>query len=104
MPFPDAFDATIVFSLLFFPLCFPLLPFPLLQASQKPFHYPHLPKSVLFRIGDEELKEGDIITFISADPALEGAYNTHRIYDIVKDYTTGKTIYFTKGEAAVMIK
>ncbi len=53
---------------------------------------------IIEEIGDEELKEGDIITFVSADPALEGAYNTHRIYDIVKDYTTGKTVYFTKGD------
>lgn len=49
-------------------------------------------------IGEDELAAGDIITFISGDPSLKGAYNTHRIYDIAKDYTTGETVYFTKGD------
>lgn len=49
-------------------------------------------------IGEDELAVGDIITFISGDPSLNGAYNTHRIYDIAGDYTTGETIYFTKGD------
>lgn len=48
--------------------------------------------------GEEELREGDIITFVSGDPSLNGAYNTHRIYDIARDYTTGETVYFTKGD------
>ncbi len=47
----------------------------------------------------DELKEGDIITFISADPVIYGKYNTHRIYDICKDTYTGETIFITKGDA-----
>lgn len=53
---------------------------------------------IIREMGEEEPKEGDIITFVSADPSLEGAYNTHRIYDIARDYTTGETVYFTKGD------
>ena len=44
------------------------------------------------------LAVGDIITFRSQDPSLSGAYNTHRIYDIAKDYVTGETVYYTKGD------
>ena len=53
---------------------------------------------IIKSIGEGELAVGDIITFISGDPSLEGAYNTHRIYDIAEDYTTGETVYFTKGD------
>lgn len=45
-----------------------------------------------------QLTEGDIITFASDDPLLRGAYNTHRIYDKTEDYTTGETVYYTKGD------
>lgn len=47
---------------------------------------------------ENELKVGDIITFYSQDPALSGACNTHRIYDIAEDYVTGETVYYTKGD------
>ncbi len=53
---------------------------------------------IIKEIEKEELAVGDIITFVSGDPALGGAYNTHRICDIVRDYVTGETIYFTKGD------
>lgn len=46
----------------------------------------------------EELVVGDIITFISKDPSLNGGFNTHRIIDIVKDHTTGEVVYYTKGD------
>lgn len=49
--------------------------------------------------GEEELAIGDIVTFVSGDPSLEGAYNTHRIYDIARDYTTGEAVYYTKGDS-----
>lgn len=49
-------------------------------------------------MGKEEAAVGDIITFVSEDPSLEGAYNTHRVYDIAADYITGETVYFTKGD------
>ena len=44
-----------------------------------------------------QIKEGDVISFYSADPALEGAVNTHRVVSISQDgesYT-----YTTKGDA-----
>lgn len=46
----------------------------------------------------EEIGVGDIITFSSADPALQGVLNTHRIVDIVEDRLTKETIYYTKGD------
>lgn len=46
----------------------------------------------------EEIAVGDIITFSSADPTLQGGFNTHRIVDIVSDRNTGETIYYTKGD------
>ncbi len=47
----------------------------------------------------EKLEVGDVITFISQEPAIYGMYNTHRIYDICKDTYTGETLYITKGDA-----
>lgn len=46
----------------------------------------------------DEIQVGDIVTFISADPLLNGSFNTHRIMDIVPDRTTGRMVYFTKGD------
>ena len=42
---------------------------------------------------------GDVITFISEDPRIEGYYNTHRVYDIITDAETGETLLQTKGDA-----
>lgn len=47
---------------------------------------------------EEELAVGDIITFVSSDPSLNGNLNTHRIVDIARDYTTGDMVYFTRGD------
>lgn len=47
---------------------------------------------------EEELAVGDIITFSSSDPMLEGNLNTHRIVDIAEDYISGGKVYFTKGD------
>lgn len=47
----------------------------------------------------EQLKEGDVITFVSEEPAIYGMYNTHRIYDICKDTYTGENLFITKGDA-----
>ena len=46
----------------------------------------------------EEIRVGDIITFFSSDPSLQGEFNTHRIIDIVIDRETGETVYYTKGD------
>lgn len=53
---------------------------------------------IIKETAQEELAVGDIITFVSADPILEGGLNTHRIVDIARDYTSGDTVYFTKGD------
>lgn len=53
---------------------------------------------IVKKAGQEEIQVGDIITFVSADPLLQGSFNTHRVIDIVKDHTTGRTVYFTKGD------
>lgn len=45
-----------------------------------------------------EIAIGDIITFVSPDPSLQGNLNTHRIVDIARDYTTGEMVYYTKGD------
>ena len=49
----------------------------------------------------EELKVGDIITFVSDDPQIQGYYNTHRIHDIVQE--NGETYYVTKGDATTAL-
>lgn len=46
----------------------------------------------------EQLKVGDIITFTSDDPQIQGYYNTHRICDIVKE--DKETLFLTKGDAS----
>lgn len=45
----------------------------------------------------EEIKEGDVISFYSTDPALDGAVNTHRVMEIEKD--GDHWFYTTKGDA-----
>lgn len=54
---------------------------------------------IIKETGADKLKEGDIITFVSEEPAIYGMYNTHRIYDICKDSYTGERIFTTKGDA-----
>lgn len=44
----------------------------------------------------DELKVGDIITFISEDPAIYGYYNTHRINEIIEE--NGEERFVTKGD------
>ena len=52
---------------------------------------------VVHKINPAEVKEGDIISFYSQDPALEGAVNTHRVLSVRKE----NDIYYytTKGDA-----
>ena len=47
----------------------------------------------------EELKVGDIITFLSSDTRMSGIIVTHRIKNIYYDSTTGKYSFQTKGDA-----
>lgn len=44
------------------------------------------------------LRKGDIITFYSSDPRIEGMLNTHRIVDIERQ--NGIRVFTTKGDAA----
>ena len=48
------------------------------------------------KVSTEELKVGDIITFISEDPAIYGYYNTHRIHEIIEE--DGERKFVTKGD------
>lgn len=41
---------------------------------------------------------GDIITFVSDDPEIQGFYNTHRVVEITEN-TDGTPIYITQGDA-----
>lgn len=45
----------------------------------------------------EEIREGDVISFYSMDPALDGAVNTHRIVSVEKE--GDGYLYKTKGDA-----
>lgn len=44
-----------------------------------------------------EIKAGDVISFYSADPALDGAVNTHRVTEVQNDGT--HLSFKTKGDA-----
>ena len=44
-----------------------------------------------------DIQVGDIISFYSSDPALAGAVNTHRVYDVAHD--NGIYRFQTKGDA-----
>lgn len=48
----------------------------------------------------EDIVPGDIISFFSPDPMLEGAVNTHRVVRIEQE--NGRTQFITKGDANVI--
>lgn len=52
------------------------------------------------RAAQDEIAVGDIITFVSDDPAIRGYLNTHRVYEITTDPQSGEVSYMTKGDAA----
>lgn len=60
-----------------------------------------MPKDVVItkKKSSEELKEGDIITFVTSDPRLSGIIVTHRIQKKYYDATTKTYTYQTKGDA-----
>ena len=44
-----------------------------------------------------EIKKGDVISFYSADPSLDGAVNTHRVVEVREE--NGQRIFVTKGDS-----
>ena len=60
-----------------------------------------MPKDVVItkRRDPSELKENDIVTFLSSDSRLSGIIVTHRIKEVFHDTTTGKYSFRTKGDA-----
>lgn len=48
----------------------------------------------------EDIAPGDVISFFSPDPMLEGAVNTHRVARIEKE--NGRIQFITKGDANVI--
>ena len=50
------------------------------------------------RVETEDIKVGDVITFISSDPRLPDITITHRVVDIYTDPITGDIEYQTKGD------
>ena len=50
------------------------------------------------KIPTEDIKVGDVITFLSADPRLPGITITHRVVDIYTDPVTGEVEYQTQGD------
>lgn len=53
---------------------------------------------VIEEVKQEELEEGDIITFVSESPLIRGFLNTHRIHKIITDEDTGEERYITIGD------
>lgn len=54
---------------------------------------------IIRKISPDEIKEGDIITFVADAPDIEGYLNTHRVSRIIQDAESGETLYITKGDA-----
>ena len=48
----------------------------------------------------EDIKVGDIITFVSESPEIKGFLNTHRVHEIHYDEATGEPYYITIGDAS----
>lgn len=69
-----------------------------LYTVETPSMEPDIPRNSLIvvkRIDPNELEVGDVISFFSSDPSIEGKINTHAIYAI--DREDGKLIFTTKG-------
>lgn len=54
---------------------------------------------IIKKVDSDDIKQGDIITFISEDPRIKGYYNTHRVHSITADSKTGEILFITKGDA-----
>ena len=61
---------------------------------------PEIPENSLLvvkKTPPEDIAPGDVISFFSPDPALEGAVNTHRVARIEEE--NGRIQFITKGDA-----
>lgn len=61
---------------------------------------PEIPENsflLVKKTAPKDIQPGDVISFVSPDPALEGAVNTHRVTRVVKQ--GGKRLFYTKGDA-----
>lgn len=64
---------------------------------------PEFPRDALLVVRKTEpqnLQPGDVISFFSADPSLDGAVNTHRI--VCVEEQTGQRWFYTRGDANQM--
>ena len=64
---------------------------------------PEIPEDSLLvvkKTPPEDIVPGDVISFFSPDPMLEGAVNTHRVVRIEKE--SGRIQFFTKGDANII--
>lgn len=55
---------------------------------------------IIRQIDQEDIKVGDIITFVSESPDIRGFLNTHRVHEIKEDEESGETLYITIGDAS----
>lgn len=64
---------------------------------------PEIPEGALLLVrktDTDTIQIGDVISFFSPDPTLEGAVNTHRVVDIQTE--NGERIFYTKGDANLL--
>lgn len=64
---------------------------------------PEIPEGSLLVVRETDtdtIQVGDVISFFSPDPTLEGAVNTHRVVDIQTE--NGGKVFYTKGDANVL--
>ena len=69
----------------------------LTKPGQPPNIFGYQALRVVKNTPPEDIKVGDVISFYSTDPALEGAVNTHRVTAIRQE--NGEYIYTTRGDA-----
>ncbi len=55
---------------------------------------------VIEEVERDDIKVGDIITFVSEDPQLRGFLNTHRVYEVNWDEAIEEAYYITIGDAS----
>ena len=55
---------------------------------------------IIKKTNPEDIKVGDIITFVSEAPDIRGFLNTHRVHEVHFDEATGQPYYITIGDAS----